>query len=218
MCVAGASRADVQWLFATSTANDNGTTPSATTLSFLDTTSTFSLTASGFAGVPVSTGTDPLFRKFTSGDPGETGLGLFNPASDHEIDANHFVQLDVSKFVSQNFSNLKLSIGSIQTGEGFILWGSNASGNAGTQLVAGTDYTTSSSGDITNVSVANSVLSTYSFFSVSATAPLPGGTSDVLIMNGLSVQSIPEPAFYQMSVLLGGGGLALLRARRRKRT
>ena len=97
---------------------------------------TYFITASGYdnaggAGIPHS-----LFFKNAGGD--EIGLGLTNTL-DNELQisgstASNYIQLDLTSILLQGFTNGKIKVGSVQSGESFSLWGSNTQGSLGTQL------------------------------------------------------------------------------------
>ena len=89
------------------------------------TESGLTLTAGGF-GTPAA----DLWAK--NSGAGENGLGLSNDG-DHEIDINHFVQID--SHLSPSGVTNSLSLGSVQgIGERAAVFGSNAWGTRGDQL------------------------------------------------------------------------------------
>ena len=133
---------------------------------------------------------------------GETGLGLSSDG-DHEIDNAHFIQLDVSDLKNHGLSNLTMLVGSVQSGEGFKIYGSNTAGSLGTLLVTGDG----SGGVVQSILVPS--YSTYQYFSLTASS------ANVLLENGLTASSVPEPAFFQLASLLGLGGLSAFRLRRK---
>ncbi|HEX8678564.1 MAG TPA: hypothetical protein VF683_01280, partial [Chthoniobacterales bacterium] len=69
----------------------------------------------------------------------ERGLGLFDTAS-NELTLNpngtvaEYIQLDLRSILSLGFSGGQVSVGSLQDGEGFRLFGSDILGALGTQL------------------------------------------------------------------------------------
>ncbi len=94
----------------------------------LGTSSTFvegaySITANGYL---VAGGSSALFAKYTSGNSGETGLGMVNDSfGNNEIDPQHFIQLNLSSLKS--FSTIDVWLGSIQSTEsGKVFWSKNA--------------------------------------------------------------------------------------------
>ncbi len=96
------------------------------------TESGFSLKAYGYSKVPYRP--SPLFAKFTSGDPGETGLGMRSDlGGEHEIDNNHFVQID-SVITPAGARVGSIGIGSVQLKEDAGIYGSNVLGVLGTWL------------------------------------------------------------------------------------
>jgi Tfp pilus assembly protein PilX len=105
--------------------------------------STVSITARGYNATNApslnswNTGTVSsvdLYGKVSPGDPTETGLGLSNNPSEYEINGNSFIQLDMKNVEAASLANVSLTIGSIQLGEGYSLWGSNSRGAPGTLL------------------------------------------------------------------------------------
>jgi hypothetical protein len=104
-----------------------------------------------------------LFSKVGGGD--ETGLGIAaDPTKDHEIFKNSFIQIDISGLLAQKtISALQLVIGSVQSGEGFDIWGSNTAGMPGTLIYNGT-----SSMDDVGFSVPS--YGSYRYVSISASA------------------------------------------------
>jgi hypothetical protein len=111
--------------------------------------------------------------------PTEFGLGLENNV-DHEIgiSGNDFVQLDMSK-VSALLSVESVSIGlnSLQPGENYDIWGSNAAGVLGTLIAA-------------NQTDPNFTLPLAPFQFISVTA----GNGDVLLDNVDVTVATPEPS------------------------
>jgi len=105
---------------------------------------------------------------FKNGGGGQIGLGLVNTLTNElQVDSNgnplNFIQLDLHSILSQGFTNGKVEIGSIQSGESFNLCGSNTLGNLGTRLNS-TPYGSAFNDQF--VSVPN--FGTYQFISVVA--------------------------------------------------
>ena len=100
------------------------------------TNSGFSITAYGFDNHSgIGTAHDLYYKSV--GDIGgatETGLGLVNTLN-NEIQANlHFIQFDFTAALAAGMMNGQLSVGSIQPGESFAIFGSNTLGTLGTQV------------------------------------------------------------------------------------
>jgi hypothetical protein len=91
-----------------------------------------SIKAYGYNIGSPNTPTD-LFGK--NDGPNETGLGM-DSDSDNEINTTTFVMLDISNLFSKECENKPtITVGSIQSGEGFYIYGSNVLGELGTLLL-----------------------------------------------------------------------------------
>jgi hypothetical protein len=151
-----------------------------------------------------------LFFKNAGGD--EIGLGLVNTAN-NELQVNssgsplQFIQLDVRSILSQGFTNGKIEVGSVQSGELFNLYGSNLLGNLGAKLNP-TAYDSSKDGIF--VSVPN--FGAYQFISVVAAA------ADVLpVAFEANIAPVPE-AETVIPVLFLISAVAAFEVRRRRRS
>jgi hypothetical protein len=76
---------------------------------------------------------------FKNAGSDEVGLGLtgtpnFELQVDNQGNPLQFIQLDLRSILSQGFTNGKIEVGSVQSGESFFLYGSNTLGNLGTKL------------------------------------------------------------------------------------
>lgn len=234
VAVAGPSHANTTytWDFATST--DNGV--EGITHQYLSNQNpAFTLDAYGFDGATAasssaatgstwaqgtSVAAHKLFEKYTSGNASETGLGL-DISTDNEIRPTTFINLDAKNLKDNGLGNLKLKIGSIQTGEDYYVWGSNDTGGENTSSGhAATTYTLLSgtevdSGEQSTFSVSNTDLGLYRYFTVSA-KPNSSNSSDVLIDNGASAEAVPEAStLIGFGSLLSLGGLAAVRNRKK---
>ncbi len=141
-----------------------------------------------------------------SGIGSEDGLGLANdPTGDHEIAGKSFLQLNVSDLLSHHLSSFNLAIGSIQSGEGYAIWGSNTAGTPGTYL---TSY--KANGQSASVSsFAAPDFGKYNYYSISAP------TGNVLLDNGISgAPAVPEASsVMSMCGVLAIGGISIRRRR-----
>jgi len=139
-----------------------------------------------------------LYGKNNGGD--ENGLGI-SRAPDSEIQTYNFIQLDVASLHSLNLIDAFLSIGSVQDGEGWNLYGSNSLGTLGTLLL-------SSSQDMGSTNILSEVKG-YDFLSIQA-------SSHDVLLSSLAVDynptSVPEPASL---LLLGSSVLGLARKLRK---
>jgi hypothetical protein len=144
-----------------------------------------SMQAWGFTGNASSPNTD-LWYKADGGD--ETGLGLSNDTVDHEVQGTSFLQ-----FTAANVATI--SIGSVQSGETYQLYGSNTLGTLGTKIGSlGT-------ADVTNLNLA-AIDGTWTY--VSLFAP----TGNVLLDSATaSAPVVPEPGTSTMLMTLGVVGL-----------
>jgi hypothetical protein len=139
-----------------------------------------------------------LFAKNGGGD--ETGLGIAaDPTNDDEIIRNSFIQIDLAGLLTQkSITGLQLVIGSVQSGEGFAIWGSNTAALPGTLLTSGT-----SAMDDIGFSVPG--YGSYRYVSVSATA------NNVLLDTVTAATgAAPEPGTLGLA-LMAGLGLAFLK-------
>jgi hypothetical protein len=150
------------------------------------TVSGYTITARGYdnsGGVGVA---HELF--FKNAGAGEFGLGLTNtPNNELQVSGTtplHFIQLDLRSILSQGFTNGMISVGSVQPGESFNLYGSNTLGSLGTKLNATAFDSTS---DDAFVSVPN--FGSFQFVSVVA------ASADVLpVAFQANVTPVPEAA------------------------
>jgi hypothetical protein len=142
------------------------------------------LTAYGFDNsTPIN-----LYGKNDGGD--ETGLGI-SRAPDHEIQTYNFVQLDVTNLHSLNILSALISMGSVQEGEGWKLYGSNTLGSLGTLLMSGSQ-------DMGSTDIMSDIKQ-YDFIGIQA-------SSHDVLLSSLTIdysQNVPEPA----SLLLLGSAL-----------
>ncbi len=142
------------------------------------------------------------------GGASETGLGVANTRN-HELQVGSiasnpfdFIQFDLTTILNGGATSGAISVASVQAGESFTLFGSNAAGTLGAEL--GTFGV-----DKTFVSLAN--FGQYDFYSIAAT------TGDVIPF----ALSIDFPVVPEMSALLPIIGLlgvvGLVEAKRRRR-
>lgn len=121
--------------------NPNNLNAPAGSTSVTFTSSGFQITASGYDNTGLAGTPHELYYKSIQpiGGAIERGLGLTN-ISDNELQVSgaavptNYIQLDLRSILSMGFINGQISVGSIQTGESFQLFGSNQQGVLGTQL------------------------------------------------------------------------------------
>jgi hypothetical protein len=99
----------------------------------------FSITARGFDNNNgIGTPRELYFKnKPPSGGAVEFGLGLVTPHNEINAGPNgplNFIQFDVTAILAAGMFNGQISVGSLQEGESFSIYGSNAIGTLGTQL------------------------------------------------------------------------------------
>jgi hypothetical protein len=131
------------------------------------TVSGYSITAYGYDNNSGTGVAHELFYK--NAGTGEIGLGLVGTLN-NELQVSggnplQFIQLDLTSILNAGFFNGRIEVGSVQSGELFDLYGSNALGVLGTKLNS-TSY--DSSQDDQFVSIPN--FGTYKFISVVAAA------------------------------------------------
>lgn len=141
-----------------------------------------------------------LYGKNDGGD--EVGLGL-KYESNHEIPTNGFVQLDLQNLWNADPTALSMAIGSVQSGEGWKIYGSNTLGSRGTSLI------TSGTTDYPNTFNLSTSIDSYRYISVQASC------GDVLIstLTANIPNQIPEPG---SMFLMGSGLIGMAGAIRRK--
>lgn len=152
-----------------------------------------------------------LFYKFDANDADERGLGLVDTLHNElQVDVNgmpvNFIQLSLGSILAQGFINGQLSVGSVQPGELFNLYGSHTLGTLGTLLNA-TPF--GNGADRQFVDVPD--FGTYEFISVVAAA------LDVLpVAFRADLVPIPEATSLIPALLLATSAI-LLEVRRRRR-
>jgi|GEM_PF-732145 len=188
LCCSFAFAASSAWAtLVTWNLNPSGSNASVGSASQSYTVSGFTITAYGYdnsGGIG-----SPHTLYFKNLGVSERGLGITG-TTDNELQVNgagvplHFIQLDLSSILSQGFTNGQIEVGSIQSGEGWNLYGSNTLGTLGVKLNASVF---GSSTDETFVNVPN--FGTYKYISV-VTA-----TGDVLpVAFQATFTPIPEAA------------------------
>jgi hypothetical protein len=147
------------------------------------TSSGFTITAYGFDNHAGIGSPHELFYKNQGpiGGAVEMGLGLVNTPSNELQAGLHFIQFDFTAALAAGMFNGQISVGSIQPGEAFSIFGSNALGTLGTQVGG----TFGSSFDNQFVAIPN--FGQFNFYSIMAAA------DDVLpVAIRADVPAIPE--------------------------
>jgi hypothetical protein len=100
------------------------------------TVSGFSITAYGFDNHSGIGTAHELYYKSEpmNGGASETGLGLVNTAHNELSVGLHFMQFDFTAMLAAGMMNGQISVGSLQVGESFSIFGSNTLGTLGTQV------------------------------------------------------------------------------------
>ncbi|MCX6594427.1 MAG: carboxypeptidase regulatory-like domain-containing protein, partial [Acidobacteria bacterium] len=93
------------------------------------------LTAYGYNGSGTTGTPRALFGKTAGGN--ENGLGIYGTSADNEITTSTFIQVDTNDLVAKGATNVQMLIGSVQSGEGYDIYGSNTLGTIGTKLLSG---------------------------------------------------------------------------------
>jgi hypothetical protein len=151
-----------------------------------------------------------LYFKNDPIEPDEHGLGIIGTPHNELQAANgsplHFIQLNLSSIIAAGFINGRLSVGSVQPGELFQLYGSNQAGMLGTALFAN-----ALGAESDNAFVALPDFGTYQYISIAAIA------LDVLpVAFQAELVPVPEAATFVPVALLAIGAM-LLEIRRRRR-
>lgn len=158
----------------------------------------FTITATSF-----SSPSENLFVKNSGGD--ENGLGLMG-TSDHEVESGDFIQLDFSGLAKAGATSGLLTLGSVQSGEGYKICNSSSSG-----MDSGTCFT----GSLDDKAFAFNFSESAPFVDISSTS------GDVLLLSGSglldSPVDTPEPSAIILT-LLGLAGLSFLAIRRTRLT
>src|SRR6476620_6027676 len=100
------------------------------------TNSGFSITAYGFDNHSgIGTAHDLFYKSVAEiGGGTESGLGLTNTGHNELQPGLHFIQFDFTAALAAGMFNGQLSVGSIQPGESYTIFGSNTLGTLGTQV------------------------------------------------------------------------------------
>ncbi len=151
-----------------------------------------------------------LYFKSDPSELDERGLGLIGtPHNELQAGPNgplHFIQLDLSSIIAAGFINGRISVGSVQPGELFQIYGSNQLGMLGTALFANP---LGSDSDTEFVAIPD--FGTYHYISIAALA------LDVLpVAFQAELVPIPEAASF-VPVALLAIGIVLVEVRRRRR-
>lgn len=156
------------------------------------------ITAYGYQG---NSPTD-LYVKTSGGD--ESGLGISNE-NDHEIDTAQFIQLDLTNLANAGITSGDLSIGSVQSGEGYGIYTSSKLGSLGVLELNGTL-------DETPFSISWSAADP--LVGVTAYVPRNGNSAADILLMSLSTPNDPTPEPASLA-LMGTGLLGLAFAYRR---
>jgi hypothetical protein len=174
----------------------------------------FQITARGYTnnggtGVPAE-----LFFKNRPPSGGAVEIGLGLAASPHnELNGSadgplNFIQLDLRSIISQGFTNGQIAVGSLQNGESFQLFGSNAQGMLGTAI---TGLFTGLAFDDKFVAIPN--FGSFGFISI-----VGAGSGSNVLPTRFSAEITPIPEVSTVLPIVGlivaVGSTSLLRRRR----
>lgn len=204
--IASASNAAIVWDL-----NPNDLNAPAGSNTQIFTSEGFSITARGFDNNNgIGTPRELYYKNKPPVDGAvEFGLGLVTPHNEINAGPNgplNFIQFDVTAILAAGMFNGQISVGSLQPGEAFSIYGSNTVGTLGTQL----------SGPFPGLTFDNQFVplpdfGLYNFYSIVA-------SSGNVLPVALSAEIAPIP---EMNALLPIAGLVLLifaANGRRKRT
>ncbi len=163
-----------------------------------------SITATGYGNLGGPLAARNLFRKFTTGDPTETGLG-FADEINHEIDTGGFIVLDLGAAALANQA-LGLTITSIQSGENYAWYHGN---------------TLNTSAAFGGLSLVSTGITTSPLLFTAGTAfnnkyiAIKATSANVLLNTLATVPAVPEPRFYGLLLagMLAIGGVVYRRRR-----
>jgi len=186
---------------------------------YTDTSSTYTITASGFTDPTLATwlGTS-LYGKTDSGL--EYGLGIASNG-DHEIYGKKFIQIDVSAAEAAGLNQFTFQMGSVTNGEGWTVFGSDQTGSSTATL-----HPIYSAGNQTNDQGVTHVLTDqykyYDFF-YDGTHVKPDQGDNVLLHafgartnTDLIGGGVPELSTWAM-MLIGFAGIGFVAYRRTKK-
>lgn len=210
------ARADIVYTFATATFNGQlGTEQTYGSGADAINTYGFKSTLSSGSTLTLGDSTD-LYAKYNGVNNSETGLGINNdPTGNHEITTTSAIEVNMSSVLAANpNSSVTFTIGSIQTGEGFALFGGPLTTDSKTtnELRQYTNSSNPSTQDTVTITAAQAAASGDIFY---VTA-----TSGNVLLDTVSVASaVPEPAALTMALTGLGivGGFGWIRRRRSAR-
>ncbi|HEV2422074.1 MAG TPA: PEP-CTERM sorting domain-containing protein [Candidatus Acidoferrales bacterium] len=147
-----------------------------------------------------------LFAKL--GGVGETGLGISN-GGDNEIDSDQFIQFDFGQLAHMGITSLTFNIESVQDGEGFRIFQSDAAGDPEDLLTTVTGNGSNNPNSIASATVTVS-LDGDNFIDISSLENADT-SNDVLVGGASSPNSAtPEPGtlvLFGTGLLVAGFGL-----------
>ncbi len=210
LALAAPARADILYTFANSTFNGRkGTEQDYTAGTYTIKTYGYNSTYTASPKTLTLGSATRLYAKYTAGDPGETGLGInSDPTGNHEITTNTSVKLDMTSVLSANpNSSVTFTIGSVQSGEGFAIFGGSTSPSDFIYQKTGSGSTTVYEYTITAAQAA----AAGDVFYVTA-------THNNVLINTVDVAAVPEPSSAILSIMGLGflGGVRWLRKRSQK--